>query len=191
MAGTMRDVARRANVSLATVSYVINQGPRPVSRELRERVLAAMRELGYQPGRRGRVKARPLTIGAVVPEAANSFFARALHGLETALRAEGHLLLAASSHEDPDRERGLIAAFRQARVDGLVLTPCGTVPAEAERLDAAGLPVVLIDRDGGCDRLRRVVMDNRRSAFQAVRLLVESGHRRVALVNGPDHVSTA
>jgi DNA-binding LacI/PurR family transcriptional regulator len=187
----MRDVARRANVSLATVSYVINQGPRPVSTGLRERVLAAMRDLGYQPGRRGRTKARPLTVGAVVPDAANSFFARAICGLETALRPDGHLLLTASSHEDPDRERALIAGFRQARVDGLVLTPCATVPPEALQLDAAGLPVVLIDRDGGCDRLRRVVMDNRRSAFQAVRLLVESGHRRIALVNGPDRVSTA
>src|SRR2546429_8956911 len=130
MAGTMRDVARRANVSLAAVSYVINQGPRPVSRELRERVLAAMRELGYQPGRRGRVKARPLTIGAVVPDAANPFFARALHGLETALRAEGHLLLAASSPEDPDRERGPIAAVPQARGGGPLRSPLGPAPGE-------------------------------------------------------------
>src|SRR5438105_9994024 len=158
MPGTMRDVARRANVSLATVSYVINQGPRPVSGELRERVLAAMRDLGYRPARRGRVKARPLTIGAVVPDASNSFFARALCGLESALRADGHLLLSASSHEDPDRERVLIAGLRQARVDGLVLTPCGPLPPEAEQLDAAGLPVVLIDRDGGCEGLRRAVV---------------------------------
>jgi LacI family transcriptional regulator len=191
LAITMRDVARRADVSLATVSYVINQGPRPVSSELRERVLAAMRELGYQPARRGRARLRPLMIGAVVPDACNSFFARALDGLESALREDGHHLLAASSHEDPVQERALVGALRQARVDGLVLTPCGAVPAEVERMAAAGTRVVLMDRDGGCDRLPRVVMDNYRSAFQATRLLLESGHRRIALVNGPEHVSPA
>ncbi len=191
MAVTMRDVARRANVSLATVSYVLNQGPRPVSAQLRERVLAAMRELDYQPVRRGRSRVRPLTVGVVVPDASNSFFARAVDGLVSVLGEEGHLVLTASSYEDPGRERLLIGAFRQARVAGLVLTPCGRVPAEAEQLERAGQPVVLMDRDGGSDSLRRVVMDNYRSAFQAARLLIESGHRRVALVNGPEHVSTA
>src|SRR6266496_2133325 len=59
---TMRDVARRAGVSLATVSYVLNEGPRPVSGVLRQRVVAAMRDLGYRPARRGRARARPLTV---------------------------------------------------------------------------------------------------------------------------------
>lgn len=187
----MRDVARRAGVSLATVSYVINQGPRPVSQERRERVLAAIRDLGYRPGARGRVRERPLTIGAVVP-AANSFFERALTGLRSVLAEDGHLVLSASSDEDPERERQLIASLRRARVDGLVLTPCTTVPAEVVDLGLSGtLPVVLMDRDGGCTSLRRVVMDNYRSAFQAVRLLVESGHRCIALINGPERVSTA
>jgi len=155
------------------------------------RPLAAMRELDYQPGRRGRSRVRPLTIGVVVPDASNSFFARALDGLVSVLGEGGHLVLSASSYEDAGRERSLIGAFRQARVDGLVLTPCGTVPAEAEQMEGAGQRVVLMDRDGGCDSLRRVVMDNYRSAFQAARLLLESGHHRVALVNGPEHVSTA
>jgi DNA-binding LacI/PurR family transcriptional regulator len=191
MAVTMRDVARRAKVSLATVSYVINQGPRPVSRDLRERVLTAMQELGYRPARRGRTRVRPLTVGAVVPDVSNSFFARALDGLESALSEGGHHLLSASSHEDPARERALVTSLRLARVDGLVLTPCGAVPPEVDRLAAAGTRVVLMDRDGGCDHLPRVVMDNYRSAFQAVRLLIESGHRRIALVNGPEQVSPA
>jgi DNA-binding LacI/PurR family transcriptional regulator len=191
MTATMRDVARRANVSLATVSYVMNQGPRPVSAQLRERVLAAMRELDYQPGRRGRSRVRPLAIGVVVPDASNPFFALALDGLAAVLGSEGHLTLSGSSYERPDRERSLISSLRQARVDGLVLTPCGPVPAEAEQMDRAGQPVVLMDRDGGSDRLPRVMMDNYRSAFQATRLLIESGHRRIGFVNGPDDVSTA
>jgi LacI family transcriptional regulator len=188
---TMRDVARAANVSLATVSYVLNEGPRPVSDELRQRVTAAMRDLGYRPARRGRARARPLTVGALVPDATNSFFAQALTGVESVLRPGRHLLLAASSGEQTARELELVAAFVRARADALILTPCGGVPAEVERLAADGLPVVLMDREGGSTRLNRVVMDNYRCALQATRLLIESGHRRIALVNGPRHVSTA
>jgi len=187
----MRDVANHAGVSLATVSYVLNEGPRPVSAELRRRVVVAIEELGYRPARRGRTRTRPLTVGAVVPDATNSFFAAALAGMESVLRPAGHVLLTASSAEDPAREVDLIAAMVRARVDGLVLTPGGAVPGEIERLAAAGLPVVLMDREDGSTSLNRVVMDNYRSAFHATRLLIESGHRRVALVNGPARVSTA
>jgi LacI family transcriptional regulator len=188
---TMRDVARRAGVSLASVSYVLNGGPRPVSEALRQRVAAAMEELGYRPARRGRSRSRPLTVGIVVPEATNSFFAQALAGIESVLRAGGHVALATSSGDDTARERDLVAACVRARVDGLILTPSEAVPEEVERLAAGGLPVVLMDREGGGAHFDRVVMDNYRSAFQATRLLIESGHRRVALVNGPRRVSTA
>jgi LacI family transcriptional regulator len=188
---TMRDVARLASVSLATVSYAINEGPRPVSDELRRRVAAAMDELGYRPGRRGRARSRPLTVGVVVPDATNSFFAQALAGIESVLGSGGHVALATSSGDDAARELDLVATCVRARADALILTPTAAVPAEVERLAAGGLPVVLMDREGGSTGLDRVVMDNYRSAFQATRLLIDSGHRRVALVNGPLRVSTA
>jgi LacI family transcriptional regulator len=191
MPATMRDVARRACVSLATVSYVVNGGPRTVSDELRERVEAAVRELGYRPARRGRARTRPLTFAAIVPDAGNPFFSRALDGLRSVLRPGGHLLIAGSSEEDADLEEELLAACARARVSGIVMTPCGPLPDSAGRLAASGVPIVLMDRDGGSTSLSRVVMDNHRSAFQATRLLIESGHRRIALVNGPASVGTA
>jgi len=187
----MRDVARRAGVSLATVSYALNEGPRPVSGDVRRRVLAAADDLGYRRARRGRARTRPLTVGAIVPDATNLFFSLALGAMEAVLRPGGHILLAASSGEDPARELDLVAACVRARADALVLTPTGPVPPEVERLAAGGLPVVLMDREGGSTELDRVVMDNYRCAFQATRLLIESGHRRIALVNGPGQVSTA
>lgn len=188
---TMRQVARRAGVSLATVSYVLNGGPRPVSAERTERVLAAMRELSYRPAGRGRARTRPLTVAAVVPEATNLFFSRVIAAIGSVLRSEGHLLITGSSNEDPAREQELVSAFIGARVDGLLLTPCSNVPVEVERSALRGLPVVLMDRDGASTTLDSVVIDNHRSAFQATRLLIESGHRRVALVNGPESVATA
>jgi LacI family transcriptional regulator len=188
---TMRDVARRAGVSLATVSYVVSGGPRQVSQALRARVEAAIAELAYQPASRGRRRTRPLTIGVIVPDTGNSFFSRAIAGLRSVLRPGGHVLIAASSDERTDREAGIVATFARMRLDGLVLTPCGAVPGAVERLAAGGLPVVLIDRDGGSTTLSRVVMDNYRSGFQATRLLIESGHRRIAIVNGPGSVGPA
>jgi LacI family transcriptional regulator len=173
------------------VSYVVNGGPRTVSDELRQRVDAAIHELAYRPAPRGRARTRPLTFGVIVPDTGNPFFARALAGLRSVLRPGGHLLIATSSEERADLEEELLAACVRARVNGIVMTPCGPVPDAVERLAASGTPVVLMDRDGGSTTLSRVVMDNHRSAFQATRLLIESGHRRVALVNGPASVGTA
>ncbi|HAC46804.1 MAG TPA: hypothetical protein DCF65_12165 [Chloroflexi bacterium] len=188
---SMRDVARAAGVSLATVSYVVNRGPKPVGEATRKRVMSAMHHVGYQVGRRGRARTRSLTIGAIVADATNSFFSQALAGAESVLSKAGHILVAASSNDDAARELKALAAFSRARVDGLILTPRGDVPAEVERLRSRGIPVVLMDRDGGSTELNRVVMDNHGSAFQATRLLIESGHHRIALVNGPQSISTA
>lgn len=191
MAATMRDVAQKAGVSLATVSYVVNHGPRPVSDELRVRVLGVMRELGYAPAPRGRTRRRPLSFGALVPDATNSFFATALCAAQEVLREHGHLLMMTSSGDDPDQEREQLQMLRRAGIEGLLFTPCGVIPPATERLARGGMPVVLMDRDGGSQRLTRVTMDNYQSAFRAVRVLADCGHERIGLINGPEHVCTA
>jgi LacI family transcriptional regulator len=188
---SMRDVAHAAGVSLATVSYVVNRGPKPVAEATRRRVMAAVHHVGYQAGRRGRARTRSLTIGAIVPDANNSFFSQAMTGAESVLSETGHMLVTASSNDDPERELKALAALTRARVDGLILTPTGDVPRAVEQLRSRGVPVVVMDRDGGATELNRVVMDNYGSAFQATRLLIESGHRRIALVNGAERISTA
>ncbi len=187
----MRDVARAAGVSLATVSYVVNRGPKPVGEDTRRRVVAAMHRVGYEAGLRTRTHTRTLTIGAIVPDPTNSFFTQAVAGMESVVDEPGHMLVVASSADDPQREVKALNAFARARVDGLILTPTGDVPEEVEHLRSRGVPVVLMDRDGGDTRLSRVVMDNYGSALRATRLLIESGHRRLALVNGPERISTA
>src|SRR4051794_6991705 len=117
---TMRDVARVAGVSLATVSYVVNGGPRPVSAGSRRRVLAAIGELGYEARRR---RSTEVTVGLIVPHATNAFFARVVAGVEAALAPQEYLL-ACSSAEDPDRERELVRLMLAHKVDGLLITPC-------------------------------------------------------------------
>jgi LacI family transcriptional regulator len=187
---TMRDVAQRAGVSLATVSYVVNNGPKPVSGDLRERVLSAMRELKYKPARRGRARRHPLLVGVIVPDMTNMFFSRAIGAAGTQLHEQGHMMVAGSSNGDVAREAELLAAFVRLRVDGLLIAPAGHVSDEVERLAADGTPIVLLDWDADSSRLSRVALDNYRSAYQATRLLVESGHRRIALIAGPESVGS-
>jgi DNA-binding LacI/PurR family transcriptional regulator len=190
MRTTLRDVARRAGVSLATVSYVLNEGPRPVGPERRERVLAAILELNYHPPAGERKRRRPLTIGVVVPDASHAFFAGAIHGINQVMAPAGHLLFVTSSSEDPARERRLVDALLRRRADGLILTPCCGVPPAVEQASQRGVAVVIMDRGGGLPSLTYVTINNYRSAFQGVRLLWESGHSRIALVNGPDQIDT-
>lgn len=187
---TMRDVARAAGVSLATVSYVLNPGTRPVGAARRARVLEAIEALGYEPAPRPRLRTGALAIGLVVPDATNMFFARTVEGVEGVLARAGHVLLGSSSGDDVARERDVVAALVKRRIDGLILTPCREVPPQVEQLAAKGLEVVIMDR-GGPTSLNRVTMSNYESAFQATRLLIESGHRAIGLVNGPEWVDTA
>ncbi len=190
MKTTLRDVARRAGVSLATVSYVLNNGPRPVSAERRDRVLSAVRELRYEAPPRERRRARPLSIALLVPDAAHPFFAGTIQGIDDVVCGDGHLLFVASSREDPARERQLINSLLHRRIDGLILTPCREVSPFVEHLSQRGVAVVIMDREGGSPTLNRVTLNNYASAFQGVRLLWESGHTRIALVNGPDEIDT-
>ncbi|MDA8063127.1 MAG: LacI family DNA-binding transcriptional regulator [Actinomycetota bacterium] len=189
---TLRDVAAAAGVSLASASCALGQGRRGVSDQMRERVQRAASELGYEVRRRGRPRARPLVVGVVVPDATNSFFSAVLGSLGSALRREGHRLLVTESADDPEVE-GELVELLSPRVDALAIAPAAELGRATEELAGRGVPVVLFDRDGGSagDHLPAVVMDNRQSARRGTMVLVESGFRRIALVNGPQRVSTA
>src|SRR4051794_12996408 len=184
---TMRDVARAAGVSLATVSYVVNNGPRPVSAHSRRQVLAAIERLGYQVRRR---RSPRTTIGVVVPDATNTFFARTLAGIQSALHP-GEYVLAGSTGDDPTREHDLLRLMAERGVDGLIVTPCAGVTDEMRTLPVSGTQVVIMDRDAASTSLNSVAMNDYGSAVKATRLLAESGHQRIALLNGPERVDTS
>jgi DNA-binding LacI/PurR family transcriptional regulator len=186
---TLRDVAERAGVSLASASYALGRSGRQVGDGTRTRVLRAADELGYEPRRRGRPLRRALTVGAIVPDAANPFFADVLRAAGNHLRANGHRLLATYSGEDGETEGDLLRLIG-TRVDALMLVPTRPVGRDVRNL-AHRMPVVLMDRDGDAPELASVALDNVGSARNATRALIESGHRRIAIVNGPSRVSTA
>ena len=187
---TLRQVAEHAGVSLATASYALGSGRRSVSEPTRRRVIDATQELGYQPRRRGRYGTSRLSIAAIVPDATNSFFSDTVRGIQEVVRSHGHRLVVASSEDDPDAEQDLVTYFR-GKSDGLIMAPAGVVGPAVTDMDAGPVPVVLIDRDGAAPSISSVVMDNVGSAHRATRVLIESGHDRVAIINGPVSVNTA
>lgn len=189
MAGkvTRDDVARLAGVSSATVSYVINNGPRPVARHTQQNVLEAIRKLGYEPDgvARSLATSRTRTIGFIVPDILNPAHTAITRALGDALWGADYSLSLANSDENPERELSYLRAFRGKGVDGVALTPCGGNRAALFALHEAGRPLVLLDRQIEGLPADCVLFENREGTRAAVEHLIELGHRRIGLINLP------
>ena len=187
MTVTRDDVARRAGVSTAVVSYVLNAGPRPVSPERRRRVLEAIEELGY---RRDAVAAalssnKSGTIGLLLPDASNPFFADLARRIEDLAFGRGFTVLIGNAAEDRAREVRHLEAFLAHRVDGVIACladVAAALPAPLERLHDR---VVLVDRVPTGWTGRAVAVDNWRGGQLAAERLLQQGCRRVAVLSGP------
>ncbi|MGH4030158.1 LacI family DNA-binding transcriptional regulator [Actinomycetota bacterium Odt1-20B] len=184
---TRQDVARLAGTSPSVVSYVLNNGPRSVAPATRERVLAAVRELGYRPNAVARSLRmnHTMTLGLVVPDAANPFFAELARALEDHAWAAGYTLLVGNSVDDAGREAGYLRTFVDRQVDGLVLIPShGDRPWRAE-LARSGVACLVLDRELDGVGTSHVLVDNARGSQEAVRHLLGHGRRRIGCVAGP------
>jgi LacI family transcriptional regulator len=186
---TIRDVAALAAVSHQTVSRVIN-GQTSVAEPTRQRVLAAIQELGYVPSpmARGLISNRTHTLGMVTADVSDGFFARAVAGAEIEARRRNYYLIVGSVEETPDDEEGTgyLRLMLDRRVEGLILARPGVV-FEGEHLAgaaSAGIPLVSI----GSTELpgfTSVDVDNRRGGYDATAHLLELGHRSIATIVGP------
>lgn len=182
---TIHDVARRARVSTATVSRVVN-GTEAVRPALRTRVEAAIAQLGYVPhaGARTLKSRRTGTIGAVFPTVDNAIFATAIDALQRRLAESDHQLLIATSGYDPAVEEGQALNLLARGADALVLCGCTQRPALLARLKARGVPAVhAMSWPLPAGRVG-VGFDNARAMGQVVRYLLDLGHRRIAMLAG-------
>jgi LacI family transcriptional regulator len=188
---TMNDVARVAEVSIATVSHVVN-GTRFVSPERVERVHAAMLELDYTPDATARSLrvGRTDTIGLVIPDNSNPFFAELARWIEDAGFEAGYTTILANSNERPYRERRYIATLLSKRVDGLIITPTAQSDDKAliASLRRARIPIVLMDRDMALPMADVVLYDDAAGSEDVARHLLELGHTRFACVAEPPGV---
>lgn len=190
---TRDDVARLAGTSTAVVSYVINNGPRPVAPATRERVLAAIKQLGYRPDRVAQAMASRRTdlIGLIVPDARQPFFAEMAHAVEQAASERGKMVLVGNSDYLDEREVHYLRAFLGMRVSGLILISQGPSENAAAEIDAWDARVVLLhERPEAIDDVA-VVTDDVGGAQLATRHLLEHGHPYVACIGGIEEITPA
>ncbi len=182
---TISDVARVAKVSIATVSRVVN-APEGVRPALRERVQAAIVQLGYvpHPGARTLKSRRTGTIGAIFPTVDNAIFATAINALQQRLAADNHQLLIATSGYDPAVEARQALNLLTRGVDALVLCGCAQSAPLIDRLKVRGVPVVHVMTWPLPAGMVGLGFDNARAMHQVVRYLLDMGHRRIAMLAG-------
>jgi LacI family transcriptional regulator len=188
----IREVARRAGVSISTVSRYLNH--KVVSPAAERRIEEAIRELAYLPNRiaRSLKMKRTMTLGMVIPDITNPYFPEVVKGVDSAARAANFNLILANAGEDPLIEWDHLQTLRGLRCDGVLLIPAPSFAEDVDRvrrLEAYPLPIVFIDRQLTLAR-DVVVSDNRRSAGEAVRHLLRLGHTRIALLDTTLEVSS-
>jgi len=191
---TQEDVARVAGVSRATVSYVINNrtdGNVRISEETRCRVLEAIEELGYRPN----VLARSLrqgqthTIGMIVPDNTNPFFAEVARGVEDTSFEQGYSVILCNSDRDLDKELLYTNVLAEKRVDGILFVAAGMSTERICALQERRMPVIVVDRDIPDVAVDSVMTANERGGRLATRHLIELGHRRIGCIAGPSDVT--
>ncbi|MGQ9629551.1 MAG: LacI family DNA-binding transcriptional regulator [bacterium] len=178
---TIKDVAKFANVSIATVSHVIN-GTRFVREGTRKRVLRAIETLGYQPSAlaRGMVTKKSKTIAFLASDITNPFFAEVALGAESYARELGYNLFLCNADEEFGRSSSYLNLLREKRVDGVL----DTSPTEVKPLSLT-VPTVLFEKTSEGENCCSILIDTLNGAHRAVEHLVDLGHRRIAFISGP------
>jgi LacI family transcriptional regulator len=190
---TMRDVAQLADVSLKTVSRVVNDEP-GVSTALAVRVQRAIDELGFRPhpgARLLRTDGRTSAIALLLEDVANPFSAAVQRAVENEARERGVVVFSASIDEDPARERALAREFGARRADGLLLAPAGDDQSYLADELPSGTPVVCVDREARNLAVDSVITTNALGAAEGVRHLAAAGHRRIAFLGDRRSIQTA
>ncbi|MDX1342408.1 LacI family DNA-binding transcriptional regulator [Reinekea sp. G2M2-21] len=184
---TIREVSKHANVSVATVSRVVN-GNKWVSDSTREKVLAAMKELGYQPNSFAKALAtnKSDTVGMVVSDLGGPFFGDMMRAAEDEVRKLGKHLIITSGHDTLDSEQDAIEFLMQRRVDALLLH-LDSIPDEdiIKLSDTANIPIILMNRLIPELPDQCISLDNDMGGYLATQHLIELGHTNIACITGP------
>jgi len=186
MAVTIYDVAREANVSMATVSRVVN-GNKNVKPSTRRKVLDCIEELGYRPNAvaRGLASKKTTTIGVIIPDISKRFYAELSRGIADVATMYEYNIILSNSDERSEREIDLLIDLFGKQVDGLIFMSDSVTEEVREEMSRASVPVVLTGTVDEVSQFPTVNIDYEKAAFEAVTKLIENGHNRIALVSGP------
>ena len=185
------EIAKEAGVSIATVSRVMNRSC-TVSEKSRQRVLDAVAKLNYVPNNAARSLSTSTSpsVGVVIPDINNPFFSRLLQGITRAADEMGLNIFLFGTDESSEREHRVLETMREHRLRGIIITPVScqdTVTQERlHNFQSLGIPVVLLDREVDSTVFDRVVTDDDEGVYRAVSELIRRGHRKIAIITGPD-----
>lgn len=192
MAVTVKDVARHARVSTATVSRVINNDIR-ISGATRAKVINSMEALGYKVNNiaRSLKTNKTYTIGFICPELSNTFNMTLAKGMEDELRKFGYNVIICNSNESVDEEKERIGLLIEKCVDGIIIIPASNNGAHFKQLSDAGIPVVLADRLVDDFVTDAVLVDNINASYAVVEQLINQGVRRIGYIGGDLRITPA
>lgn len=191
MAATIKDIASRTGLGLATISSYLNGGN--VREKNREKIEQAIQELNFEVNEvaRGLKTNRTHTIGVVIPELNNIFCTEIITAMEDILRKKGYATIVCDCRTDKKLEREAVDFLYRKRVDGIINMPVDSTGKHLRQFASAKKPIIIIDRklpQLSCDS---ILVDNRDAARQAVDILIQSGHRRIGMITGPEDIYTA
>lgn len=189
---TILDVARRAKVSIATVSRVMNNSPHKVNQSTRERILEAIRELDYRPNAlaKGLLMKKTMTIGIIIPDISNTYYAEIVRGIQDVADQSGYAVMLQNTDRKQERIINYIYLLREKLADGIIFSggiihgyeTLSTLKELRERVVVIGrhevdFPAVRVDNIGG--------------ATEATQHLIDLGHKRIGFIGGPERSTTA
>jgi DNA-binding LacI/PurR family transcriptional regulator len=189
---TLHDLAKELNLSIATISRALNR-PEDVAAPTRQRVLAAVHRHGYTPAGTNRAlrTQQTRTIGVVVSDIRNFFFANVVKAIEDEARANGYALLICNADEDSAKEEIALQLLLDRKVSAVINCSTGANPDLLRTFQKSGAILVDLDRESGLNNIDTVIIDNKKGAQLATQHLIDLGHHDIATIAGPQHLSTA
>ncbi|AHV95997.1 LacI family DNA-binding transcriptional regulator [Paenibacillus sabinae] len=182
---TIKDVARKANVSIATVSRVLNNLP-GYSDKTKQKVFQAIEEIGYQPNAiaRGLINKRTHTIGVMFPSVSSAFSSDVLQGIEASAHDHNYSVVVCNTDSDGKRTMKYLQVLREKQIDGLIFSSEVLKKEYYAVLERMNIPVVLISSESRFVKVPYVKVDDYQAAFDAVEYLIRKGHRKIAMIGG-------
>lgn len=191
---TIKEIAKRLNVSVSTVSRALNDHPR-IGLRTKMRVQQLAKELNYEPNAQAIFfkQKKTFVIGVIIPSIREEFFSQAISGIETAAIEHHYTILFGQSYDDPEREKMVVDAMKKQRVDGLLISLSKRTKKfdHLIALEKMSIPVVYFDRVPPFERVNKVFCNLYNGTIEMMHWLVNHAYRRIALINGPDELAAS
>jgi LacI family transcriptional regulator len=190
---TLKSLAHRLGLSTTTVSRALNGKGRRyrISKKTEERIVEEAKKLNFYPNQlaRGLRTNKTFTIGLIIPDISNPFFANIAHNIEVESRKLGYAVFLCDSQENTDIEIESLRLLESRNVDGLIISPVGQTCEHLKKFENSDIPIVIVDRYFPNLRLPSVASDNFHGAYNAVQHLLENGHERILCLQGLDNTT--